>query len=291
LIRQRIEVRGVVQGVGFRPFVHHLAQQLRLTGYVLNTSDGVLIEVEGSDAALARFLFLLTQDPPPLALIDGITVKQLEAGGDPSFVIRESVETPDKLTLVSPDVGTCEECRRECLDTRDRRYGYPFTNCTNCGPRYTIIRDIPYDRPLTTMAKFPLCPTCQAEYDDPANRRFHAQPNACPDCGPTLALAPGDAFLLDEQLLSGAGQNPLAVLRKTRHVLREGGIVAIKGLGGFHLACDATNDAAVQRLRERKRRNDKPFALMARDLAMVERLSAQRRRPIAAPWRIRGGPS
>ena len=268
--RKRIQVRGIVQGVGFRPFVYNLAEKLHLHGFVLNTSEGVAIEVEGSEAALEQFLDKLTNAPPPLAQIEDVTVGDLEPSGGTSFTIRQSVEEVGKFVLVSPDVATCDDCWRDFTDPNNRRYGYPFTNCTNCGPRYTIIQDIPYDRPVTTMAKFQMCAACQAEYDDPANRRFHAQPNACPDCGPTLALVKGDSFLPSEGVMFGFGDLSLSIIRDARRLLREGKIVAIKGLGGFHLACDAENDAAVRLLRERKRRSDKPFALMARDVAAIE---------------------
>lgn len=269
--RKQIRVSGIVQGVGFRPFVYHLAHTLDIKGYVLNTSEGVLIEVEGPDPVLARFLHRLTNEPPSLAHIEGVSVSELEPVGYGRFLIRDSMEKSGSITFVSPDVGTCDECWRECSDPHSRRYGYPFTNCTNCGPRYTIIQDVPYDRPMTTMAAFHMCAACQAEYEDPANRRFHAQPNACPACGPTLALVRGAAVLPDDHLLFNAGRPNLAIIRDVRRLLREGNIVAIKGLGGFHLACDAENDQAVQRLRTRKRRSDKPFALMARDLRAVER--------------------
>ena len=190
--RRQIHVRGIVQGVGFRPFVYNLAQRLRLAGYVLNSSAGVLIEVEGSAAELDDFVRALNEDAPPLANIEDLDVAALEPAGYSSFVIRESVDEPGKLVPVSPDVGTCDDCMRDFRTPANRRYGYPFTNCTNCGPRYTITRKIPYDRPLTTMACFAMCPECLREYEDPANRRFHAQPNACPNCGPSLVLDAGE---------------------------------------------------------------------------------------------------
>ncbi len=268
--RKRIQVRGIVQGVGFRPFVYNLAEKLHLHGFVLNTSEGVTIEVEGSEAALEHFLDKLTNGPPRLAQIEDVTVCDLEPSGDTSFTIRQSVEEVGKFVLVSPDVATCDDCWRDFTDPNNRRYGYPFTNCLNCGPRYTIIQDIPYDRPVTTMAKFQMCAPCQAEYDDPANRRFHAQPNACLDCGPTLVLVKADSFLPSEDVIFGLGDLSLSIIRDARRLLRDGKILAIKGLGGFHLGCDAENDEAVRLLRERKRRSDKPFALMARDLAAIE---------------------
>lgn len=270
ITRKRILLRGIVQGVGFRPFVYNLAQMLDLNGYVLNTSEGVRIEVEGREGALERFLDHLTNDPPPLAKIEDVAVCELEPVGETSFTIRQSVEEAGKFVLVSPDVATCDDCSRDFTNPNNRRYGYPFTNCTNCGPRYTIICNTPYDRTMTTMACFQMCAACQVEYDDPADRRYHAQPNACPDCGPTLALVKGDSFLPNEPSVFGFGDLSLPIIRDIRRLLREGKIIAIKGLGGFHLACNAENDQAVRRLRERKRRSDKPFALMARDLTAVE---------------------
>jgi hydrogenase maturation protein HypF len=262
LTRKRLEVRGIVQGVGFRPFVYNLAQSLGLAGYALNSSGGVTMEVEGGDEEVTKFLQTLTQDPPPLAQIDDIVITDLQPQLDTVFSIRESRSEEGKFSLVSADVGTCDDCWREFSDPADRRYGYAFTNCTNCGPRYTIIQDVPYDRPNTTMSSFKMCELCQAEYDDPRNRRFHAQPNACPVCGPQLALAKtGDLQV-----------RYTALMKEARTLLREGNIVAVKGLGGFLLACDAENDAAVNLLRTRKRRGDKPFALMARDIGAVESL-------------------
>ena len=264
--RIRIRLRGIVQGVGFRPFVHNLALKLDLTGYVLNSSAGLVAEVEGDPDAVDAFVAALKEDPPPLAWIQEMEVEELEAAGDADFAIRASVSETGEFALISPDVATCDDCFRDFTASANRRFGYAFTNCTNCGPRYTIIRDIPYDRPNTTMAPFHMCAACQAEYDDPRDRRFHAQPNACPVCGPALS----------------------ADIEEARHRLAAGEILAIKGLGGFHLACDARNAAAVRRLRERKRRSDKPFALMARDLAAVEAIcevSDADRRALAGPRR------
>jgi len=269
IVRKRIRVRGIVQGVGFRPFVYNLARQLELAGYVLNSSAGVTIEIEGNEPAVARFVATLRNSPPPLAQIEDVAIAELEPGGDAGFVIRHSEAEAGEFVLVSPDVATCDDCWRDFGDAANRRYGYPFTNCTNCGPRYTIIQDIPYDRPSTTMAKFRMCALCQAEYEDPSNRRFHAQPNACPQCGPGLALVPSGGEFPGEEDYQSRGTP--AILRRVRGLLREGKIVAVKGLGGFLLACDAENDAAVSALRTRKRRSDKPFALMARDIAHVER--------------------
>lgn len=249
-VRKQIRVRGVVQGVGFRPFVFNLAQRLRLSGYVLNSSAGVQIELEGDPAQIEIFLRELDENPPPLAQIEDISLESLDPAGYASFSIRESVDVPGQLAPVSPDVSTCADCLRDFQTPGNRRFGYPFTNCTNCGPRYTITRMIPYDRPLTTMACFPMCEQCLREYEDPSDRRFHAQPNACPDCGPAITLS----------------------VEMARQLLREGRILAIKGLGGFHLVCDPFNDDAVQLLRERKKRSDKPFALMVRDIAAAEEI-------------------
>jgi hydrogenase maturation protein HypF len=264
--RIRIRLRGIVQGVGFRPFVHNLALELNLAGYVLNSSAGLVTEVEGDPAAVDAFVAALKEDPPPLAWIQEMEIAELPAVGDTTFIIRASVAETGEFALVSPDVATCDDCYRDFTDPSNRRFGYAFTNCTNCGPRYTIIRDIPYDRPKTTMAAFHLCAACQAEYDDPRDRRFHAQPNACSECGPALS----------------------ADIEEARRRLAAGEILAIKGLGGFHLACDARNPAAVGRLRERKRRSDKPFALMARDLTAVEAIcevSDADRRALLSPRR------
>ena len=249
-VRKQIRVHGIVQGVGFRPFVFNLARTLGLSGYVLNSSAGVLIEVEGHPAQIDLFVGELNKNPPPLAQVEEISTTLLETAGDAAFEIRDSVDEPGELVPVSPDVSTCSECLRDIQAAGGRRFGYPFTNCTNCGPRYTITRAIPYDRPLTTMACFPMCEQCLHEYEDPSNRRFHAQPNACPACGPSITLSVDHA----------------------RQLLHEGRILAIKGLGGFHLVCDPFNDAAVHLLRERKKRSDKPFALMVPDVASAEKL-------------------
>jgi len=238
-----------VQGVGFRPFVYNLAQSLGLVGYVLNSSAGVHVDIEGDGVAIDRFLLQLRNNPPPLAQIESIEMEDCPAAGYSAFEIRESVDEPGRLAPVSPDVATCADCLRELQDPANRRFEYPFTNCTNCGPPYTITRAIPYDRPLTTMACFPMCADCLREYEDPSDRRFHAQPNACPVCGPSIRLSISEA-----QRLLHAGQ-----------------IVAIKGFGGFHLVCDPFNEPAVRLLRERKKRSDKPYALMVRDVASAEK--------------------
>jgi hydrogenase maturation protein HypF len=268
--RKQILIRGIVQGVGFRPFVYNLAQSLDLSGYILNSSSGVTIEIEGAETAIERFLNTLQKNPPLLAQITDIAVAGLPPQGATQFSIRESREDDAAFALVSPDVATCEACWKEFGDQANRRYGYPFTNCTNCGPRYTIVQGIPYDRAKTTMAAFRMCDLCRAEYEDPRNRRFHAQPNACPACGPAMVLVPRGSRLPDAADFSAASNASLSTLRRVRGLLHEGNIVAVKGLGGFLLACDAQNESAVQTLRQRKRRSDKPFALMARDVTAIE---------------------
>ncbi len=253
--RLAIRVRGTVQGVGFRPYVYGLATSLGLRGFVANTGEGVVIEVEGPEAG--AFAERLAAGAPPLASITSVELTPMPPQGYEGFRILES-EGAGGFTHVSPDVSVCRDCLAEMRDPSDRRFGYPFINCTNCGPRYTITLRTPYDRPNTTMAPFEMCPRCRAEYDDPADRRFHAQPNACPACGPRVSL------------LGEEAEGDKAVER-VRGLLRQGAVVAIKGLGGFHIACDATNPEAVERLRERKRRNRKPFALMAPDTETVKR--------------------
>lgn len=269
--RLRLMVRGVVQGVGFRPFVHRLATAHGLTGWILNNTEGVSIEVEGSAPALARFRAGLLTDKPPLAVIEHVQATSLPPVGYREFTIQSSREQESGFVLVSPDIATCADCLREMADPADRRYRYPFTNCTNCGPRFSIIRDIPYDRPRTTMAGFPLCPDCAREYHDPGDRRFHAQPVACPVCGPKVWLVSA-AQQCDADSPPPGAQVGEEALAATRAMLAAGRIVAIKGLGGFHLACDAANDDAVALLRRRKGRVDKPFAVMARDMAAVDTL-------------------
>jgi hydrogenase maturation protein HypF len=254
-----ISVRGVVQGVGFRPFVYQLATRYNLKGWVCNTSEDVKIEVEGEPEAIEQFRRALKKEAPPRASIEQISVTRLKPAPREKyekFEIRHSVAEEGKYQLISPDIATCPDCLREILTPGDRRYRYPFTNCTNCGPRFTIIEDIPYDRPRTTMRHFTMCPDCQKEYDDPLNRRFHAQPNACPKCGPQL------------QLLDAIG-NPVAVpdvIQAASQLLRDGRIIAVKGLGGFLLACDATSEVAVNLLRQRKVRPFKPLAIMVTDI-------------------------
>ncbi|HYI36685.1 MAG TPA: carbamoyltransferase HypF [Thermoleophilaceae bacterium] len=275
--RVRARVEGTVQGVGFRPHVHRLAGDLGLAGWVLNDSRGVLVEVEGPPEALERFLHRVAADAPPLAVVERVTPELVEATGRAGFTIRASAPGAPEA-LVAADAATCPDCLAEVLDPADRRHGYPFANCTNCGPRFTIVTAVPYDRPLTTMAAFEMCAACRAEYDDPGDRRFHAQPNACPECGPRLSLPVADVA----------------------RALDDGLVVALKGLGGYHLACRADHEGATAALRERKHREDKPFALMAADLdaagELVELTAAERglltgrERPILIARRRRDAP-
>jgi hydrogenase maturation protein HypF len=256
---RQIRINGIVQGVGFRPFVYQLAQRHRLCGHVANTAAGVFLHVEGAPRRLEAFVRDLTSQKPPLAHIVEMAVDAAEPGGYTDFTILKSQGGEHRATLISPDVAVCDDCLAELFDPADRRFGYPFINCTNCGPRYTIIDDIPYDRPQTSMRHFTMCPQCQAEYDDPGDRRFHAQPNACHRCGPRVSL-----FDNRQRPVSGDPIN------RTAELLKAGHIVAIKGLGGFHLAVNAMDDAAVTRLRQRKHREEKPLAVMSADLAAVQ---------------------
>jgi hydrogenase maturation protein HypF len=260
---KRIFVTGIVQGVGFRPFVYGLAVRHHLSGWVCNTSAGVDIVIQGEPAEVDAFVESLPAELPPLARIDSLKVWDEPAGDFAGFEIRESESIAGAFQPISADTAICADCERELFDPRDRRYLYPFINCTNCGPRFTIIKDIPYDRPATTMAEFALCESCRAEYTNPLDRRFHAQPVACPDCGPSVWLMHKDRPAME--------LNRSAIL-EARRLLREGRILAVKGLGGFHLACDAANPAAVDELRRRKGRIGKPFALMAADLFSIEQL-------------------
>jgi hydrogenase maturation protein HypF len=264
---RHISVGGVVQGVGFRPFVYNLAMRLGLDGWVLNNSGGVEIEVEGTSEVLEAFAAALRAEAPPLAHIASLTVRPVPRQGHARFEIRHSERQEGRYQLISPDVATCPDCLRELLDPNDRRYRYPFTNCTNCGPRFTIIADIPYDRPNTTMRVFPMCADCQREYDDPADRRFHAQPNACPVCGPHIWLE----LAAQSTFRPSTFPTDADALQAAAHLLRSGAILAVKGLGGFHLACDATDAEAVRTLRARKRRPHKPLAIMLSTPEKVKR--------------------
>ena len=259
-----INIHGIVQGVGFRPFMHRQVREHGLCGTIRNSSSGVVLELEGERPALERFLDGLPQRAPKLAVIDRIEPRW---GGAlehyKGFAILPSLVESERNTLVSPDVGLCDDCRRELLDPKDRRYRYPFINCTNCGPRFTIVRDLPYDRPLTSMGSFPMCPDCEREYRDIENRRYHAQPDCCPVCGPHLFFvsAAGERTEGDE-----------AALKQAREMLKAGKIVAVKGLGGVHLACSCADPGVTRRLRQRKQRDEKPFAVMCRDLACAEKI-------------------
>ncbi|WP_298819022.1 carbamoyltransferase HypF [Chloroflexus sp.] len=269
--RWRVHVRGIVQGVGFRPFVFGLAERWHLAGFARNDSHGVTIEIEGDESSLQAFVNALRRDAPPLARIDQVSIEPLALMGEREFVIAASEAQERRQALIAPDTATCADCLREITDPADRRYRYPFTNCTNCGPRFTIVLDVPYDRARTTMRSFPLCERCRAEYEDPRDRRFHAQPTACAECGPRLRWS---ADPLADPLVAAAA------------AIAQGQIVAIKGLGGYHLACAADDEAAVSRLRQRKQREARPLALMARDEAVVARLcdlDPAARRLLASP--------
>ncbi|TJZ44444.1 carbamoyltransferase HypF [Streptomyces piniterrae] len=267
--RCRFTVRGVVQGVGFRPFVHALATELGLTGHVTNTAEGVSAEVEGTPAALARFRARISGDAPPLAVVEAVEAQDIAATGGRGFTILPSRADGPARTLVAPDAATCDACLAELTDPADRRHRHPFLTCTHCGPRFTLVTGLPYDRAQTTMARFPMCPDCAREYADPTDRRFHAQPIACHDCGPRLRLLTADPADRTRPPRPVTGPDPVA---ETRRLLAAGAIVAVKGLGGYHLVCDASDDAAVALLRRRKGRGDKPFALMARHLTDVQHL-------------------
>lgn len=257
----RVQVKGIVQGVGFRPFVYNLAQRLDLRGWVRNTSGGVELEVSGEADALQQMLQALREEAPPLAQIDSINAADHSPNGFTGFEIRHSQAMPGAFQPVSADLSICPDCLDDVRDPASRYYRYPFVNCTNCGPRFTIIRDLPYDRPLTTLADFAMCPDCSAEYQDPANRRYHAQPVSCPECGPHIWALVGRESIENQEL----------ALTCIRQLVAKGEVVAIKGLGGFHLACDASNPIAVNLLRTRKRRPDKPLAVMMPDVETVRR--------------------
>jgi len=273
--RRRLQVAGVVQGVGFRPFVYGLAHRHGLAGFVRNDARGVVVEVEGEPKELDLFAAALVEQAPPLARIASLETSKIEARGEREFVIEASAEDGERTALVPADIATCDDCLRELFDPGDRRFRYPFVNCTNCGPRFTIVRSVPYDRANTTMASFEMCDQCRREYEDPGDRRFHAEPTCCPDCGPRLSLELEEAVSL----------------------LREGKIVAIKGLGGYHLACDATSEQAVARLRARKGREEKPLAVMTSSPELLVELGADEEallrsaeRPIVLARRRPGAP-
>ncbi|HKV21470.1 MAG TPA: carbamoyltransferase HypF [Mycobacterium sp.] len=288
--RLRVCVRGVVQGVGFRPFVYTRAAALTLSGFVRNDSTGAIIEIEGDAGDLESFLTHLVKRPPPLAAIESVESRDIPVVGGTGFVIADTSRSDGGRTLVSPDVAMCDDCAAEQRDPTDRRYRHAFVNCTNCGPRFTIIASLPYDRATTTMARFPMCDECFREYHDPGDRRFHAQPVCCPNCGPTVRYRSADA----------ATDHGEAALAAARELLRSGGILAVKGIGGYHLACDAGNETAVAELRRRKRRGDKPFAVMVADVESAHRVAriddASHRllrspqRPIVLMPRLAGAP-
>lgn len=263
-VRRRLTVWGAVQGVGFRPFAFTLAQEVGLSGYVANSPQGAELEVEGEIAAVESFADRLRAELPEPGFVAGLESVPMPPTGDRGFVIRESVQTGGRSAVILPDIAPCARCLAEMHDPKDRRYRYPFINCTHCGPRYSIVRALPYDRPNTSMSGFPLCADCRREYEDPMDRRFHAQPVACPACGPRLAFWGDDGLELgrDEEALQRAAQ-----------LLRDGGILALKGVGGFHLMVDARDEDAVSRLRARKHREAKPLAVMASDLPMAESLA------------------
>lgn len=256
-----VVLKGIVQGVGFRPWVYRVARLHNLKGWVLNSREGLIIHLEGKKDRIDAFVREVKENPPPLAKIESIGIKTAEPMGYQDFIIKESKEDADKVTLISPDIAVCHECLKEVFDPKDRRFRYPFTNCTNCGPRMSIIIDTPYDRLRTSMRKFKLCEECRREYEDPLDRRFHAQPNACPECGPSVIL------------LNSKG-NPISAedpIRRTAELLKEGKIIAVKGIGGFHIAADAKNRKVVDELRRRKCRPHKPFALMMKDVDTVRK--------------------
>jgi len=288
--RLRVCVHGVVQGVGFRPFVYTTAAALGLSGSVRNDSSGAIIEVEGDTEDIDEFLARLRDRPPPLAVVESVETQNIPVMGGTGFTIADTSRSGEGRTLASPDVAMCAECAAEQWDPRNRRYRHAFVNCTNCGPRFTIIASLPYDRAATTMATFAMCADCAREYADPADRRFHAQPVCCPSCGPTLSYRDRDGGVSHDE----------GGLRQARQLLRDGGVLAVKGIGGYHLACDAADESAVAELRRRKRRGDKPFAVMvpdlttARDIAEVDDASARvlsgPQRPIVLLPRLPGAP-
>ncbi|HEA46837.1 MAG TPA: carbamoyltransferase HypF, partial [bacterium] len=278
----RIEVSGVVQGVGFRPFIHRLAEVYNLKGWVLNSGKGVIIDVEGERENIRNFYQKIFTQAPPLARIEKKRIKPHPPNGYKSFKVKESLIQEEKSTLVSPDISICFHCLDELFDAKDRRYRYPFINCTNCGPRFSIIRDLPYDREKTTMDRFPMCSSCQEEYLNISQRRYHTQPTACPDCGPGVELvrsSPPPTLSGEFASRPEGSRDPRGrvrsifkseeAIKETIRLLKEGKIIAIKGLGGFHLACDATSEEAVRALRRRKKRPNKPLAIMSFDVEKI----------------------
>ncbi len=261
LSRNFIKVEGIVQGVGFRPFVYNLAEKYNLKGWVNNSTEGVFIDVEGGENQLKSMINDLQQQAPPLAVVKNISLEELPLKHYKNFTIEESTINPTGITMISPDVAICSNCELEIKDENNQRYGYPFTNCTNCGPRFSIIKELPYDRPMTTMGEFTMCKECKEEYRNPKDRRFHAQPNACPKCGPQVWLTNA----LGEKI------NTIDAIEETKGLLKRGKIVAVKGLGGFHLVCDGRNEEVIEELRRRKGRKAKPLALMMRDIETVKK--------------------
>ncbi|MDP2211027.1 MAG: Sua5/YciO/YrdC/YwlC family protein, partial [Candidatus Aquicultor sp.] len=290
-----IGVAGIVQGVGFRPHVYKLAHLLGLRGWVLNTTAGVAIRLEGSVEAIERFSDELHGAPPPLASIERYTVERAQPEGFSTFSIQESVVAGVTDIAIPPDIGSCGDCLREFNSESDRRYGYAFTNCVNCGPRFSITQAAPYDRRNTSMDAFAMCERCAAEYGDPGDRRFHAEPNACPVCGPKLLLTDAQGRTLTEDelpLIEGEGERganeDTMFAARLRALLKKGHLLAIKGIGGYHLCCDAQNAGAVRRMRERKRRETKPFGLLFRDLEVVREhceVSADEEKALISPAR------
>jgi hydrogenase maturation protein HypF len=268
-VRARARVDGTVQGVGFRPFVYRLAGELALAGWVRNDERGVEVEIEGEEQAIEAFLARLATEAPPLARVERVRAERRPAQGAQSFLIVPSARGGAADAPVTPDAATCDDCLAELFDPADRRFRYPFVNCTNCGPRFTIVRGVPYDRPQTSMAGFLMCARCAAEYEDPADRRFHAQPNACPACGPRARLLLGGV----EAARGDAVGEPADAVAAAARLLVEGAVLAVKGLGGYHLACRADDDGAVDALRARKRREDRPFALMVASTAAARALA------------------
>ena len=259
--RYQIRVEGIVQGVGFRPFIYRLAMNEHYSGYVLNDVEGVLLEIQGEDIDIERFCQEIKTKAPKASYITNINYHEIKiVDGEKAFIIQKSPQGFQKETLISPDLAICEDCKREIKDKNNRRYRYAFTNCTNCGPRFSIVQDIPYDRKNTTMKVFTMCQKCEAEYTNPLDRRFHAQPNACDICGPQYKLVADEVY------------TDIESIDKAHKLIKKGAIIAVKGIGGYHLVCDAFNEEAVANLRQRKIREDKPFAVMATNLDLVKKI-------------------